>query len=99
MAATICRIYGIGWRVEELKDLITHFTQAVTNRLDDHDILIELRTTQANMLTQLNQLVGALAKTVDDHENRIRRMERMVFYGAGMIGLAITIFKTFGGKF
>lgn len=84
--------------MEELKALIQDFSSVVRTRLDDHDILIELRTTQQHTFQQVNTLVGQLAKTVDDHEARIRRMERVIFYGLGAVGLATTMYKLLSGK-
>ena len=98
MAAQAKVWYDERWDVDELKSIMGEFAHAVTNRLEDHDILIQLKTTQQHMLDQVNTLVGALSKTVDDHETRIRRMERLIFYGLGAIGLATTLYKLLGGK-
>lgn len=57
--------------MEEIKDLIRGFTGAITSRLDDHDLLIELRGMQQNTLNQVNSLVAEIPKryvTADQFE-------------------------------
>lgn len=57
--------------MEEIKDLIQNFTTAITHRMEDHDLLIELRATQQNTLNQVNALVAEIPKryvTADQFE-------------------------------
>lgn len=55
-------LYSDGWGMEEIRDLIRGFTAAMTARLDDHDMIIELRATTQNTLSQVNYLVAEIPK-------------------------------------
>jgi len=69
------RLYDEREVVEAVKAAIKELYQV------DHDLLIELKTNVLNMATSL--------KTVtDDQEKRLRKVERLINYGAGLLLLA-----------
>ncbi len=80
------------FRPEEL-DSMEETLKRLADKLDDHDILIELRTTQRSMSTEMRTMAEGITATVQDHERRLRIMERLVFYGAGAAGLATVMYK------
>lgn len=79
--------------MDDLAGILSRLAEAVATRLDDHDLLIELRTTQRNISEQMEKLISQVNETVKDHERRIRVLERVVFYAAGMGALAWVLFQ------
>lgn len=71
---------GAETAVKELERLQEKLDEVQVHGASDHDILIELRVTQRAMLQ-------TLAKVVDDHEARLRNIERRVQMAMGVIAL------------
>lgn len=93
MAAHALTFYGVNWEMDEVKELLRNLSNAVVARLDDHDVLIELRTTQTLMFQQMQALNSSLSETVKDHERRIRLIEKSLTYILGGGAVAWALFK------
>lgn len=57
----------------------------------DHDLLIEIRTT-------LNLFVSDTTKKVDDHEDRLRAVERKVWFASGIATILGAVFGVAGNE-
>ncbi len=55
-------ICGEVWYVDEIKELLGSFTTAITHKMDDHDLLIELRALSQYTLSKVDTLVAEIPK-------------------------------------
>ena len=53
----------------------------------DHDLLIRMDENLRNLRADLSTHTGTTTKTLDDHEIRIRRMEKYVWLAIGALTL------------
>jgi hypothetical protein len=47
------------------------------------------------LILKESEILRLMVKTTDDHEKRIRIIERTLAYGAGALGLALSLYKSF----
>lgn len=76
--------------MEEMKELVQGLANAVVNRLDDHDLLIEMKSGQLAMNIMLKEI---LAVNIADHERRIRYLEKAINYGLGALGVLTVLIQ------
>ncbi len=88
MATMAVAISRLDWRMDEFKALIGEFTQAVTRRMDDHDILIELKVTSQNTLNQVNMMVIELEKNYVTRD-QFEPIRKMVYGVAAAVFMAV----------
>jgi len=65
---------------------------------NDHDVLIELRTEMRGMRNDIKILSDTLSKSVNDHETRLRGLEKLtdnltvkIAFGVTVISFVMTI--------
>lgn len=51
----------------------------------DHDLLIRMDENLRNLRSDMSTLTGDTTKTLDDHETRLRRMEKYVWLAIGAL--------------
>lgn len=72
----------------ELTALIRQFTGVLERRLEDHDLLVEIAAGQKAMIDSMKQNQRVHAERLEDHEARIRTLEKWqmrVIGGAGAV--------------
>ena len=80
-------------QVERLHNAVSELVHVLRSRLDDHDLLVEMRTNQANLLGEVRSMRTDNAVTEADHERRIRAVEAKVMYGMGAIAVLVVVLK------
>ncbi len=73
------------WPVEDLKEILRGLGTSLIQRLDDHDVLLQLNERSRLMFDKVDGLVENVQAKQADHESRIRRLERMVAIGLGAL--------------
>lgn len=76
-------------QVERLHNAVAELVHVLKSRLEDHDLLVEMRTNQANLLGEVRAMRVENATTEADHEKRIRSIEAKVMYGLGVVAALV----------
>jgi hypothetical protein len=58
--------------------------------MDDHDLLLRLEGKVDALTSTLATFIGSAGKTTDDHEIRIRSLEKKVWSASAVVSVAIT---------
>ncbi len=80
-------------QVERLQNAVSELAHVLRGRLDDHDLLVEMRANQANLLGEVRGMRIENTNTEKDHEGRIRKIEAKLMYGLGAIAALVVVLK------